>query len=448
MIPIMEFQKRALQGPVMKATQFDINFSKTIRELVAKHEIAYTPEEVIVDDATADAIFHAGVELLARLGLYHLDTQRVIEFDEQEIRQVAAEYKAKSPEPMFGQGRDQIRVRFRTSEDKTPPLLAAGAAGLIEQAWFVPYIQSFAQEPTNRALGLSGGITAVDGVVPKVGTLSEMFCAQWESETLLEILRRVGRPGMHLGLLCTASSIGAIMACMRPGLRNATNTQIGIHIIPEQKLDWSRLMLAKYCEDTGITPWTSCVSVMGALCRDAADVAVGLVANLLGQLCYGHGSMSNLFTNHLDGSWADRASLWAFSGACRASERNIRVPIAGVCAGRPGAEGTPSAILLNAATSIANTGSGFSYAWIGGGSGLEARMIGEIMNGVAGMRREAVNALLNRLLPAAEKAFAEQAPTHLFPERYDLQKIQPQAWYQAMCMQGKEVLATLGVPFA
>lgn len=239
------------------------------------------------------------------VGLYQIDTHRVIEFSEAEILEIAREYRENPPQATFGSGEDRFTLTYRRAADSRPPILASGAAGAIEQAWFHAYIRGYVEEPSNQAMGIAGGITAVDGCVPKVESLSQMHCAEWECEQLLQILRDAGRPGMHLGLLCTASSPGAIMACMRPGLRDPSNTQIGVHVIPEQKIDWNRLVLAKFCEDWGITPWTSCVSVMGGLCRHGPDVAVGLVTNLLSQLAYGHGSLASLFTNRLDGSWND-----------------------------------------------------------------------------------------------------------------------------------------------
>ena len=65
MIPIMDFQTLSLNSPVMKADEFDLAFSSKLRELVSKFEIKYNPEELIVDDATADAVFQAGVRLLS-----------------------------------------------------------------------------------------------------------------------------------------------------------------------------------------------------------------------------------------------------------------------------------------------------------------------------------------------------------------------------------------------
>jgi methylamine--corrinoid protein Co-methyltransferase len=447
MIPIMEFQERALKGPVMKTTEFDLAFAKKVRELVKKYEIRYTPEELIADDKTADAVFQAGVELLAGVGLYHLETQRVVQFSEEEIREVAREYRENPPKQVFGKGEEEITVVYRTSEEKRPPILAGGAAGSVAEEWFVPYVQSFMQEESNKAMGIAGGIMSVGGVEPKAGTLSEMYCGLWECNKLLEVLERVGRPGLHLGLLCTVSTVGAITTCLRPGLREPHNTQIGIHIIPEQKIDWDRLLLAYFCEERGITPWTSAMSMVGALNRDGAEASIGLVANLMGQLSYGHGTMSSLFSNHMDGRWADAETQWAFSGAARASERNIRVPIAGVCGGMEPYWRTEAAMYQAAAMAVSNTASGFAYAWIAGHSGLETRLIGEILNAVAGMETARSNELLKSILKVTEQKIAETSGPRSFPEAYDLKTVQPKPELMADYDRVKENLARLGVPF-
>lgn len=448
MIPMMEFQERSLKGPVKKPNEFDLAYAKKVRELVSRYEIRYDPEELVVSDATADAVFQAGVELLAAVGLYHLDTQRVVTFSEEELKQVAAEYREEPPRQGFGMGEDAFSVTYRTADDPTPPILAGGAAGSIEEAWFVPYVQSFAQEETNRALGIAGGIQSVGGVVPKAGTLSEVTCGQWECAKLVEVLKRVGRPGMHLGLLCTVSTVAASMACIRTGLREPHNTQIGIHIIPELKMDWARLLLAHFCQDRGIAPWTSAMSMVGALNRDGAEAAVGIVANLLGQLSYGHGTLASIFSNHLDGRWADAETQWAFSGAARASERNIRVPVAGVCGGMERYWRTEAGMFQAACMAISNTASGFAYAWIGGHSGLETRLVGEILNAVAGMQRDRANELLQAVLRVTEEKLQASSGPRSFPEAYDVDTVQPRPELVADYERVRETLGRLGVPFA
>ena len=189
------------------------------------------------------------------------------------------------------------------------------------------------------------------------------------------------------------------------------------------------------------------MSMVGALCRDGAEAAVGLIANLLGQLSYGHGTMSSLFSSHLDGRWAEEQTQWAFSGAARASERNIRVPIAGVCGGMEQVWRTEAAMYQSAAMAVSNTASGFCYAWIAGHSGLEARLVGETMKAVAGMERGKANELLKAILEVKDEKFKETTGPRAFADAYDLKMVQPKPELVADYDRVKENLAKLGVPF-
>ena len=146
MIPIIEFQRRSLHGPVMKSDEFDLEFSMKVRELVAKYDIKYNPEELVVDDATADAVFQAGVELLADVGLYHLETERVIKYTKEEIETIAREYRENPSKHTFGKGKDEVTVEYRTGADTRPPTLYTGPAGVAEEEWFGPFFESFVQE--------------------------------------------------------------------------------------------------------------------------------------------------------------------------------------------------------------------------------------------------------------------------------------------------------------
>jgi len=164
MISIIELQKRALSGPVMKSDEFDLEFSMKLRELVAKHEIKYNPEMFVVDDATADAVFQAGVELLAEVGLYHIETERVVKFTQEEIETVAREYREKPSKHTFGKGKDEVTLEYRTGADKRPPTLYTGPAGVADEEWFSLFVQSFAQEEAVKAMGIFPGLTKLGDV--------------------------------------------------------------------------------------------------------------------------------------------------------------------------------------------------------------------------------------------------------------------------------------------
>lgn len=447
MIPIIDFQQRALHGPVMKADEFDLEFSMKLRELVAKHNIKYNPEQLIVDDATADAVFHAGVELLAEIGLYHLETERVIKYTKEEIEQIAREYSENPSKHTFGKGKDEVTVEYRTGADTRPPVLYSGAAGVAEEDYFGAHIQSFAQEEKVKAMGIAPGLGVLNGIEPKAGTLSEIYVGHWEQQKMKEVLNQVGRPGMHCGLLCTVSTIGGTMAMIGDGLREPHNTQIGVHIIPEQKLDWTRLILAQFCQDRGIQPWQSTMSMIGGLCRDAADTAVSMVANLLGQLSYSQGSLCSLFTNHMDGRWGTFPALWAYNAAARASERNIKVCIGGVAACSMDFSHTEGQLLSSTAIAISNTASGMAYCWIAGGTGFEANLLGEAMEAVAGMAPDKVNDLLKAIMTELDKVERQEPAWIPFPEMYDVKTVQIKPHLRDNLLKGKEVLARLGVPY-
>ncbi len=448
MIPIMEFQDRSLKGPVMKADDFDLGFAMKVRELVSKYDIKYNPEALICDDATADAIFQAGVELLADIGLLNTDTNRVIKYTSEELETLAKECYDNPAKAEFGRGDDEMTIQFRTGEDTRPPTNYSGMGGVASEEEFIPCVQSIVQEESVKGVGIVPGLDKLGDVEPKSGTLSEIYVGMWEQEQLKEVLRRVGRPDMNLGLLCTVSTPAATYECIRPGIREPYNTQIGIHILPEQKLTWDRLLMAHFCQDRGIQPWQSCMSMLGALCRNPQDVAVTLIANALGQLSYGHGAMISFFSNHIDGAYGTRQSNWAVAAAMRASERNLRVATGTCISGIKWRQAT--GMYQAACQAVWYTASGFAYTWHGGHTGLEARLVGEVMDCTAGMDRAKADALVLKIMDKCEALLEADGPGETripFHETYDMKTVKPLPEFEARVAEVKEGLAQMGVPF-
>ncbi|MFN8626137.1 MAG: monomethylamine:corrinoid methyltransferase [Candidatus Binatia bacterium] len=453
MIPIMDFQDRSVTGPVMKADDFDLEFAFKVRALVADYGIKYDPTQLVVDDRTADAVFHAGVQLLAEIGLYHMGTERVIKYTQAEIERIAQESRETPASVSFGKFPDLMTLRYRKGTDTWAPTSYAGVSGVAKKEWFVPYVMSFAQEESVKGIGICPGLARLDNIDPKAGTLSEVYVALWEQEALREALKRAGRLHMPLGLLCTASTPSGTMAVMDAGYRDAYNTQIGIHIMPEQKIDWSRLLLAQYCEITGIEPWQSSMSCLGGLCRDAAESAVTMIANALGQMSYAHGRTMSFFASHLDGTWATRDAHWAMSGALRAAERHLGVATGsgGVC-GIVDAWRTPLTLWQAAASVPVYVASGLSYAWVEGHTGLEARLVDRMMKGCVGLSPDRANALcqdimrkVDELLPQVRITNTEQVP---FPDAYDIDTVKPKPAYEAGLLRVMDELARMGMPLA
>jgi hypothetical protein len=448
MIPIIEFQRRSMNGPVMKADDFDLEFAMKVRELVTEYEIEYNPEELVVDDKTADAVFQAGVELLAEIGLYHLDTERVIQYSREEIEILAAEAAKNPGEVTFGREDDVMTIKYRTSDDARPPILYAGMGGVADESWLGGIIQAYAEEPSIQGMGIVPGLSELGDIEPVAGTLSEIEVGFWEQRTMREALERAGRPHMNLGLLCTVSSVGGTMAMMGTGLRDEANTQIGIHIMPEQKVDWTRLVLSQYCQERGIVPWQSSMSMLGGLCRGAAEASVAMVANMLGQMSYAQGPTVSFFPNHLDGTWATSDTHWCFSAAARATERNVKLATGSAMVGdmRGGTGIIP--FWQGAVISIVYVASGLGYAWILGRSPLEARVLHELMKGVSGMPGDEANELTRRLMVKVDdmlKTAEIGMPT--FPMMYDVDTIKPLPDYETSIYNARDEMMAMGVPF-
>jgi len=309
-------------------------------------------------------------------------------------------------------------------------------------------LKAFASERKIKGLGISGGITKVGDIEPKAGTLSEIHCGLWEQEQLQRRLEDIGRPDMNLGLLCTVSTVGATMQCVGRGFRGPHNTQIGVHIIPEQKIDWSRLLLAHFCRERGVHPWQSAMSLLGGLCRNGPDTAVGMMANVLGQMSYANGPICSLFPTHLDGTWSTRDSIWAVSAAMRASERNIRIAIGSGTVASYQWTGTYTGMIQQAVQALAYTASGCSYSWLGGASPFEAVMCGEAMEAAAAMGPAKATELAKTVMDRVDELLQQEKPRPAictFSDVYDLDEVEPKPEYQADLDRARKELTELGV---
>jgi len=150
----------------------------------------------------------------------------------------------------------------------------------------------------------------------------------------------------------------------------------------------------------------------------------------------------------MDGTWGTPAAFWTYSAAARASERNIRVCIGGVTASSMDLWITEAQLLHAAAVAILNTASGMSYSWIAGPCGLDARLLGEVMDVTAGMKAEKTNELIKRIMKKVDEAERKEQLSNVpFPLIYDIKTVRPKPDYEAMIMRAKDMLARLGVPY-
>ena len=164
MIPIIEIAKRAHDGKPMLEKEYDMRvFSPRVRELVKEYGISYDSDVLVPsDDGLADSIFKAAIDLILDVGIYCKDTERVIAFDEKEIRNGL---KTSFDHAVFGEGMEQRTLLPRKPESKQKPWIFAGAGGVTvsDESIFMRLVENYA-----RRIPIANAITtpcllSVDG---------------------------------------------------------------------------------------------------------------------------------------------------------------------------------------------------------------------------------------------------------------------------------------------
>ena len=77
---------RAFNGPYIEEQDYDLALAARIQELVKEYDIKFDPARPVPSDGQmADRVFQAGVKLFHEMGVYHMDTSRVIKYGMDEI---------------------------------------------------------------------------------------------------------------------------------------------------------------------------------------------------------------------------------------------------------------------------------------------------------------------------------------------------------------------------
>jgi methylamine--corrinoid protein Co-methyltransferase len=469
MIPVYEFQHRSLIGPVLKEEEFDMRFSRAARKIIKEYGIVFNPVEIIADDALANTVFEAAVALLSEVGLYNRDTERIILFTEEEVRQVARDAFDGPDEVVFGRGQGLVTIRSRDGNDPRPPIYFMGNGGnTASEELYIPYTQSFLQEKYCDGNFGTAGLASYRGLEASVAshglkieaenkadTVGEMVVSAAELRLTQEAARRAGRNGIYLGPT-TATAAASVMALFGLPDGHATwNTMVSMHVMPELKFGWSRLVLSQWCEDHGVVPWLSGISMMGLLCRGAEDAAVTNMAAILAEMAYGHGRMANIAPISLDGTYSRLENLWACSAVARAMRLNLRIPSATHSNAIAGL-GTEMAGFERAAQTVMQVCSGSGLLWYeccrsGKGdepaSGLEGRLRGEISHAVAGLNRDQANELVLKSYELYRDQIESAPAGKTFAELYDVKKVEPTQEYLDIYQSTKDKLVAIGIPF-
>jgi methylamine--corrinoid protein Co-methyltransferase len=450
----LDIFERAKSGPQVKKSDWDLDHVVIpTKRIVRKFDIKWDKKSVVPNDPDlADRVFQAALELAEEVGVYCINTERVIHFSPEELTQGLRQ----APTSLeMGKGKDKRTLSSRGICDQHPPLVWAGNPGVpTPEELFLPMVQSWMQEPIVDLI-TCGSVTSVDGYPVETGTPSEVLSVRRELRMLREGLRHVGRPGM--GMLAAQSAVSALgdIAAAHPDYLRPVDSHL-VAMFNELIIDLDNMNRVANSVDYGMRNASLATVMVGGLAGDAPGAAVVqaasfMLANLVCRADY-H-LLHPIHIRHV--ATSTRSVMWMQGIVEQAFARNAPCIIVSDIYPKSGA-GTKEILYEVAANAIAITLSGGHLEGVGAAdgavpnsSGLEARWMGEIGHAVVrqGMTLDQGEKLTQQLLNKYEHVFSQPGgnPGKRFDQVYDLQSLRPTTEWQNLYDEVKQELNQLGL---
>jgi len=450
----LELIERSHTGPVIKKEDWDLDkIALTTRRLVKKYQLAWNPDEVVPNDPDlADRVFKAAVELVQSAGVYNASTGRIITFKDSEIE---AGLRSAPQSLEMGEGEDARTLYARKIMDSRPPLVWAGNPGVpTPEDLFQPMVMSWMQEPIVDLI-TCGSLTQINGFDVRTAEPTEVIATRRELSLLRDGLRRVGRPGM--GMLAAQSSVSELgdLAVSHPDYLRPCDSHL-VAMLNEMIVDHRNIARAVNSLDYGMRNASLACVMVGGLGGDAPGSAVLQAASFIAAnlICLAdYHLLHPIHIRHV--ATSTRAVMWVQGIVEQAFARNAPCIIVSDIYPKSGAM-TRELLYEVAANAIAITVSGGHLEGVGSndgetpnGSGLEARLMGEVGHAVTRQRLglEEANHLILQLLPKYEHVFSQPGgnPGLRFDQVYDLKTLQPVPAWSAMYEEVKDDLRRMGL---
>ena len=448
----LEVTNRALTGPSCKEKEYDLRiFDKKLKEVIRNYSVTCDPTDPIPsDNSLADRVFNAAMDFYVDVGTYCLDTERIIKFTREEVKDAV---RLPLACVQFGEGRNAKNLVSRKPESTVPPWVSAGAVGIgvsDEEIFsslmkaYVTYVPLMDSLPT-------AALASVGGFPVRLGDPTEIEGAMRTVMLTKEALRASGRPGIAIANgVATAVSDKATIA---GGSLLGPGDAIEVGSIAEMKIDFSLMNKVAYAIGTNKKIWAGAGPLLGGYCGGPEGLAITVAAYNFHALLVQRGTVQHPYPVHYRYVCSSsREMIWANSLAYQAISRNTNMPLVGLCyaASGPAVEET---FYEAAATAATNTVSGASIEIQGQAQGryadhlgpLEARLAAEVAHAVAGMKREYVNEILKELLKLYEDKLRNPDPGKKYQECFDVRRIRPAQDYVELYKKAARKLGDLGI---
>lgn len=454
-ISFWEILDRAINtGPVMDSDEFDMNLFKETKRLKNEYDIEYDPENPIPrDNSLINDIFEAGLELFIRTGSYCVDSQRVIKYSEEEVKEAI---KEASNELILGSGNYERNITQRKSRDYKESLNLGGVIeSNPEEDAYVKIYQALGRYSELDAL-YWGPCEHVEGFKWRPGTPLELHSGSVSVSWVREALRRAGKIGLPLISACPSALADMNSFQVKDGMTR--NDAIAIPTTSELKTDYDSLSKVAFSIDKGCMRNPYWLPMIGGYAGGPEGAAIVGVAGGFHSLltCFtklsGFNNAASI-TMKPQGVQSTRSVIWSTSAFWQALNENTDM-IGGLGVTTASGPGSKMMFLETAATSILIASSvghvthGVRKAVLekpDQAGALEPRFQGEVARTASSLKLEEANEIINELLFMYEDDFESPPIGKSFKELHDLETLKPHREYYQTYFEAREILSELGL---
>jgi len=448
--------ENALSGKPCSERDYTLKiFATRLREIVKEHDIKYSPDAPVPsDNSLADDIFNAAFDFFVEVGGYCKDTERIIKFEEDEVKQGLRTAPSKV---VFGEGQDSRTLIPRKPEDKTPPwcFLGAGGGPVSSEETFLSLVEGYASIPETNSI-TTPALTSVNGLRIRPKSPLEALGAIRNAVLAREAMKKAGRPGLPImNTLATAESATSLAIALHPkhGLRTTDGYMIAI--MDPMIVDFDRLnkVFAVLSLDA---PVGACFDpLMGGYSGGPEGTAVANVAyHFLATLVY-QASWHLPFPLHIKYVCSSTPELlWVISTSSQAISRNTHLLSLNLNYTAAGPL-TEMCLYETAASVMAAVVSGLSIEALGVATNkyedrmtpMEPKFSAEVAHAAVGMKRKEANQIVKNLLAKYMNKIADPPLGKKYQECFDKKSGKPSDKYVEIYSKVKEELKDLGVKF-
>lgn len=437
---------KAEKGPVLDEKDWDREvIGKGFRETLKKYDIRLDKNDPFVtdDDAFADRLYEAGMELAAQTGVYCVETKRRLQWTRDELEAIVA---AMPEDVTVGVGNDSATIARRRPEEASHVVIYAGPFGIpVAEELFIPFHEAYAREPLFEILNL-GTLLSTHGRMIRAGSPLEAVAAWQEKELAFEILERVGRPGMAMGCVEIATTeVGELAGTTYGGYRPTDCHKI--NFISEQKTAYHHLTEAVHYAHVDAFSESYFNPMYGGYVGGGAGVALACVSgSIVMRACY-QGTLNNIGATHVHISASTHPEvLRALQLGLQALARNgnfLTSPFIRPTTG----PGTMEIFYETGALAVASTVAGCSYidasqsaagTHAAHASPLEVKFVAKLTHAVEGMSRKDAAPIVAWLVDKYKDIQNEGLIGRPFQELHDLDTLEPTPEWNQMYLQAVE----------